>query len=386
MTMLDVDDLLSTAEDRTGLSDFGPDDFREGLHVLVNGINKSGLIRDDRREALRERLLNMLVNRLWFAQDLKDHPEIEDEELGSPIIIASLPRTGSTKLQRFLGASDDFQVLRLWSASRFARIPGLPDSGKAERIRQTYEYEKWMYEVSPEIAKWHPMHTEEPEEDCFLMESTFREVLNFGVTGAPGFMEWLHQADLQPAFDYFIKAIKYLQWQFPAGRHKPWLFKNPFHLGSEARLSRIYDKPRFIFTHRDPVKCMPSVTHTMMAVRKLYSHVDTSESLASEMLQACSQQTVDHMKWRDSNPDAAILDLSFREVTQGGVAVVRKIYDFLEMDLSETSQANMQAWEDRNPRDKHGRTSYSTQEIGMSDADIRTAFAPYIDRFSAYMS
>lgn len=385
MTMFDVDELLTTAKDRAGLSDFGPDDFMEGLHVLVNGINKSGLIRHDRKDELRERFLNILVNRLWFAKDLADHPEIEDEDIGSPVIIASLPRTGSTKLQRFLGASGDFQVLRLWSVSRFARIPGMAEGGRAERIRQTYEYEEWMYRVSPEIAKWHPMHTEEPEEDCFLMESTFRDVLNVGVTGAADFMEWLDRVDRQPAFDYFIKAIQYLQWQFPSDRDKPWLFKNPFHLGAEARLADLYTKPRFIFTHRDPVKCMPSVTHTTMAVRKMYSHVDTSRNLASEMLEACSRQTVEHMKWREGNPDVPILDLSFREVTQGGAAVTKKIYDFLEMEFSELSEANIQAWESRNPRDKHGRTSYSTEEIGMRDAEIRAAFAPYIDRFSAYM-
>lgn len=385
MAMFDVNDLLATARDRTGLSDFGPDDFMEGLTVLIEGINRSNLIRDDRANDLKERFLNILVNRLWFAEDLKNHPEIADEDIGSPVIIASLPRTGSTKLQRLLGASDDFQVLRLWSTSRFARIPNMPDAGRAERIRQTYDYEKWMYAVSPDIAKWHPMHAEEPEEDCFLMESTFRETLNFGITGVTDFIEWLGHADQQPAFDYFMAAIRYLQWQFPSDRHKPWLFKNPFHLGAEARLTRIHKNPRFIITHRDPVKCMPSVTHTTMAVRKMYSQVDTSQHLASEMLAACSQQAIDHIRWRDANPDAPVLDLSFREVTQGGEAVARKIYDFLEMDFTEASRANIQAWEDRNPRDKHGRTSYSADEIGMSEAEIRSAFAPYIDRFAAYM-
>lgn len=385
MAIFDVNDLLTTAKDRTGLADFGPSDFMEGLTILIDGINRSGLIREDRSNDLRERFLTILINRLWFAKDLKDHPEIEDEDIDSPVIIASLPRTGSTKLQRLLGASDDFQVLRLWSVSRFARIPNMPDAGRAERIRQTYAYEKWMYEVSPDIAKWHPMHTQEPEEDCFLMESTFRDTLNYGITGVRDFIEWFGRADPQPAFDYFISAIKYLQWQFPSDRRKPWLFKNPFHLGAEARLTTIYKNPRFIITHRDPVKCMPSVTHTMMAVRKMYSQVDTSQDLASEMLDACSRQTIDHMQWRDSNPDVPVLDLSFREVTQGGSAVAEKIYDFLAMDFSEASRANIQAWEDRNPRDKHGRTSYSPDEIGMNEAEIRAAFSPYINRFSAYI-
>lgn len=386
MSTFDVNDLLATATQRTGLSDFGPSDFKEGLEVLVASLNKSKLIREDRVANLRERFLRFLVNRAWFAKDLAEHPEIAEEEIRPPVFIVSLPRTGSTKLQRVLGASDDFQVLRFWSASHFARIPGLPDGGRAERIRKTREFENWMYEVSPEMLKWHPSHTEEPEEDCYLAESTFREVLNFGMTGAIEFLEWLEQADKKPAWDYLISVIKYLQWQNPQDRHKPWLFKNPFYLGSEAQLCKVYNSPRFIVTHRDPVKCMPSVTHTIMASRKMYSNVDTSQNLGEEMLKACSHQTAEHIRWRDANPDVPVLDLSFSELTQDGLATVEKIYDFLGMEFSETSRANVAAWEARNPREKHGRTSYSPDDIGRSQSDINAAFAAYNERFANYLN
>lgn len=385
MQILDANELLATAQARTGVTSLGPEDFREGFEVLIEAINESGLIREDRVDHLRERLLNFLMNRAWFAKDLAENPEIEAENIGRPVIIASLPRTGSTKLQRIMGATDDFQTLRLWSVSKFARIPGLPNGGKAERIRQTQEYEKWMYEVSPEIAKWHPVHTEEPEEDCFLLESTFRDMISYGITGAPGFLEWLIKADRQPAIDYFVSVIKYLQWQDPEARHKPWLFKYPDHLGDEERLCRTYEKPKFIITHRDPAKCVPSVTQTMMAVRRLYSDVDTTQHLASAMLRAGADQTLRHIKWRDSHPNAEVLDLSFGEVTQDGIGTLRKIYEFLDMDFSETSLANAHAWETRNPREKHGRTSYSADEVNRTDEEIREAFSAYVDRFSAYM-
>lgn len=52
---LNVHDLLKTASERTGLSDFGPTDFLEDLTVLVDGVNKEVLVRADRREPLRER-------------------------------------------------------------------------------------------------------------------------------------------------------------------------------------------------------------------------------------------------------------------------------------------------------------------------------------------
>ncbi|MEJ7926714.1 sulfotransferase, partial [Sphingobium sp. AN641] len=79
MKVLDARELLQTAQDRTGLSDFGPDDFRDGLDMLVKGVNADVAVRPDRVEHLRENILRLLVNRLWFQKDLTDHPEILDE-------------------------------------------------------------------------------------------------------------------------------------------------------------------------------------------------------------------------------------------------------------------------------------------------------------------
>ena len=52
---------LATARERTGLSDFGPDDFREGLQVIVDGINAEAQIRDSAWPHLRERFLRQGV-------------------------------------------------------------------------------------------------------------------------------------------------------------------------------------------------------------------------------------------------------------------------------------------------------------------------------------
>lgn len=111
MSILEANELLLLAQARTGLSDFGPEDFREGLQTLIAGLNADAEVRPDRVKHLRENILRILVNRLWFHKDLADHPEILDEVIASPIIISSLPRTASTKLHRLLGATGDFQIV-----------------------------------------------------------------------------------------------------------------------------------------------------------------------------------------------------------------------------------------------------------------------------------
>lgn len=386
MKKLDVNELLDTARERTGLDDFGPDDFREGLDVLVDGLNTEAGIRDDRWEQVKEqRILRPLMNRLWFAKDLKEHPEILDEDLGAPIIMAGLPRTGSTKLHRILAATGGFQVLRFWTASMFARIPGEPEGGRERRVRETRALEKWMYDTSPGIHRGHPLYTDEAEEDQWMMEATFRHPVIFGIFDSMKYAQWIAQADMRPTFDYYLKQLKYLQWQF-GDRGKRWLIKTPNHFGSEKFLAGIFDKkPSFIFTHRDPAKCISSIVSTVMPMRALYTDRDSSITFGAGAMAVFTHCANEHLKWRESGPDYPMIDLSFHEIAQHGIDTVRKVYDFLGMPFAAQAERGARQWEADNPKDKHGKAAYSAASLGSTDDDIREAFRPYIRRFSAYL-
>jgi Sulfotransferase family len=384
MEKIDVDKLLKTARERTGLSDFGPPEFMQGLNILANGINTEVNIRADRWDHLRERFLRLLTNRLWFAKDLKDHPEINDEDLGSPIIITSLPRTASTKLHRMLGATGDFQTVPMWQGHLFARIPGLPDGGREQRIKETRTYEKWVYQVSPSMLTGHPMFTDEPEEDLLLGEFTFAHTFIFGMFASMSYAQWVLQADMTKTYDYLLAQIKYLQWQSPSERGKPWLNKTPCHFGNEAHLCRIFKSPRFIVTHRDPAKCIPSITSTTIGWREMYSVGENDANVGAGVTEMFAQGARQHMKWRDSSPQSQILDLSFNEINVDSLGTVRKVYDFFGMTLSPKAEAAVLNWEKNNPRDKHGLNKYSAAAIGTTEENIRKAFTPYIERYSTY--
>lgn len=385
MKPFNVDELLQVARSRTGLSDFGPPHFMEGLRIFVDCLNRQNELSEERREKAHERILRLLINRLWFAKDMSEHPEIADENVDSPIVIVSLPRTGSTKLHRMLGASDDFQTLQFWKTHMFARIPGMEDGGVARRIRETRDYEKWMYEVSPEILTGHPMFTDEPEEDQWLCECEFRQTTFAGMFNVPGYGEWLMQADQQPVHDYFLAQLKYLQWQFKPRPAKPWLLKSPDHLGNEKDLAKIFKKPRFIVTHRDPVKCVPSITTTALYMRKMYLENATSFDLGPVLAVLVAHMADEHVKWRDSHPDIQVLDLSYREINEDGMNAVRKVYDYFGMPLSTAAEKAMQEWEQENKQHKHGKNVYSIEAMGATETSLRLAFASYIQRYSQYI-
>lgn len=382
--LVDASELLRTAAAKTGLHDFGPDDFREGFGILVDAINREAGVREECRAPLREKFLNLLIQRLWFAKDMQAHPEIARERIRSPLIILSLPRTGSTKLHRTLGATGDFQTLNFWQTMKFARVPGTTDGGVAQRIEETKAYEAWIYEQSPQMLTGHPLHAEEPEEECFLMEATYRHPTIFGMYDAPSFAAWAAQADIKPAYDYLVSVIKYLQWQ-NGSPPKPWLFKDPNHLGQEDHLTAAYESPRFIVTHRDPVKCVPSVTSTVMATRRIFSDQDNSHMFADKMLGHLSSAVDRHMAWRARNPHIPILDLAFQDVVKDGEGVARKVYDFAGLELTEDALRGVRQWEADNPKGKHGEAKYSAEEVGSTDEDIRRTFSRYYDAFGNYL-
>ncbi|MCY4425966.1 MAG: sulfotransferase [Halieaceae bacterium] len=379
-----VNDLLETAKQRAGLADFGPGEFVEGLAVLVNGLNNDVKVVEDRRDNLRDWLINLLVNRLRFQHDLILHPEILDEDLGTPAIITSMPRTASTKLHRMLAASNDFQVLKFWHVHMFARIPDMADGGKSQRIKETQEFERWMYEVCPQMLNGHPQFTYEAEEDSYLNECTFKLQMLAGRFGSETYQNWLATVDVSSSYAYLRTQLQYLQWQNKAQADKPWLLKAPGNFGMEQRLFDLYGGARFVMTHRDPVKCIPSISSVVLGTRELFLEQTTYEKAGLDMSNFFSHQVQEHMRWRDENPDLPILDLGFDEITFDGISAVRKLYNFLDISLSVEAENAMLAWERNNAKGKHGTHKYSIEGSGLTEEGTKKDYEEYIQRYSDY--
>jgi hypothetical protein len=190
---------------------------------------------------------------------------------------------------------------------------------------------------------------------------------------------------MRPTFEYYLAQIRYLQWQTKHHANRPWLVKNPNHFGDEETLSRIYKQPRFIVTHRDPVKCIPSITNAALAMRKLYSDLDSAAILGPGTLGVFAECATRHIAWRGQHPEAEILDLSFSEINANGIEAARKVYEFCGLAFTPEAEARIRTWETNNPREKHGSNVSSPESIGTTDRNIRAAFAEYLARFSAYL-
>ena len=61
---------------------------------------------------------------------------------------------------------------------------------------------------------------------------------------------------MEPAYRYHRRVLKLLQWRCPPDR---WWLKTPAHMLSIDALDAVYPDARFVMTHRDVGKVLPSV-------------------------------------------------------------------------------------------------------------------------------
>ena len=104
MITLDADRMIADARSKTGLTHFGPDDFLEPFQVLIDSVNHEARLTDDATNYQREFFTHHLCQHLRFEDVWKRHPEIDELEIVSPLVVLGLQRSGTTKLSRVIAS------------------------------------------------------------------------------------------------------------------------------------------------------------------------------------------------------------------------------------------------------------------------------------------
>jgi hypothetical protein len=125
--------VLEAATAETGLSDFGPADFRERLDIWLKAIDEDAEASSVTRASLFLMCVRYAATRLRLENFLTQHPEARDIRIDRPIIVAGLPRSGTTHLLNLLSADQRLRSLPWWEAiapipdPRDVQLAGQPD-------------------------------------------------------------------------------------------------------------------------------------------------------------------------------------------------------------------------------------------------------------------
>jgi hypothetical protein len=365
--------LMAEAKDATGLSDFGPGDFREGLDVLLASLARdadlSPVTDSDVVGNLRRRLVNRLELEAWY----RDHPELAQRTVRGPVDINGLPRTGTTALANMMSLDPQFRCLRGWEQSTPCPPP-TPETEQADprRLQAAYENEQ----VPPELKAMHLYELDATTEDS--------EVLGMAFHGQQytlpvyGYHAWWRTTDHTSTYEYHRRVVTLL------GSRRPpdlWLFKAPHHNFHLEALLAAYPDARFVMTHRDPAKAVPSWASIVSAIFPAARGERDLHTVGREVSAHLRVGVENAIAARARLGDERFLDVHHRDLLADPMRTVRRVYEFLALELLPPTEQAMLEWQQANRSGAHGAHRYSAEQFGLSAAQLRDEYDFYIHRF-----
>ncbi len=373
--------VLEEARRRTGLSDFGPDDFRERLNMLAEEWNADPGLSNIHKHTLWSYVTRYAANRLLIQDILKRHPEIHDEVIDKPIIVAGLPRSGTTHLVNILAADARLRSLPLWESYEPLPMPGearLAD-GTDPRYRRCADAWTQLQAAVPLLAAMHPMEPDHIHEELELMGPDFASYNFEWISKVPKWRDHYYATDQTPHYEYLKTALKVLQW---IRGPKRWVLKCPQHMEQLPVLRTVFPDATVVITHRDPVAVIQSAVTMIGYTQRFYRNSVEPEALIAywsdrieHLLRACVR---DRAVW----PEAQSVDVYFDRFMADDMGTVERIEAKAGMPTTPAVRAQIDQFLKDHPRGKEGRVIYDLKrDFGTDPDSLRRRFQFYFDAF-----
>jgi len=314
------------------------------------------------------------------------HPEIHKVTIMAPIIVAGLPRSGTTHLLNLMAADQRLRALPLWESYEPVPMPGeqLLENGVDPRYQRCDDQWRMMQALSPLLATMHPMNPEHIHEELELMGPDFASYNYEWLSISPRWRDNYYASDQTPHYEYMKTVLKILTWQDGdiTGQNTRWVLKCPQHLEQLPVLHQVFPDATVAITHRDPVSVIQSAA-TMVAYGQRTSRkridldgvIDYWSDRVAHLLQACAAD-------RDTIPQAQSIDVPFHEFLADDLAMVEKIYQKAGLQMTAQARGQLRQFVEDHPRGKHGSIVYNLREdFAVEPAHLRSRFDFYFDQF-----
>jgi hypothetical protein len=368
-----ADQLLAEAREAGGSSDFGPGDFRVGLDVLLESLERDGDLSPTAAEKvtgdLRRRLTNRLEVEAWYA----DHPEIDALPVDGPIDINGLPRTGTTALANMLSLDPQFRCLRGWEQAQPCPPPVAGhEADDPRRARSEAE----NAQLPPEMKAMHLYDVDATMEDTELLGMAFHgQQFTLPVYS---YHEWWRTADASEAFEYHRRVVKLLQSERGPNL---WLFKAPHHNFHLEYIANAYPDVKFVMTHRDPVKSVPSwasIVSTILPPAEGERDLHRLGREVSNHLRVGVEQAIAD---RSRLGEERFIDVHHRDLIADPMRELHRVYDFVGCELTPVVEQALLDWQVENRSGAHGTHRYTPEQFGLRADELRSDYDFYVKHF-----
>ena len=371
---LDGPELISTATRNTGLDDFGADDWREPFALLLDAIEREADLNLFGRIWTRQDLLLFLETRLRIEAAYRAHPEIEDEVIDRPVFVTGLPRSGTSILFELLAQDRQFMAPANWEFVLPCPPPEAAIYRDDPRVARAHELITQPGRVAPTFRAMHELGAWIPNECGVAFRMSFRSQHLAATFQVPSYSAWLFAADQRPAYQYYRRLLKLLQWRNPR-RH--WLLKSPEHQSYLPTLFEVFPDARVIVTHRDPLRAQGSVTNVLGTFYWMRSDQPFDAQAFEELLtpEGTAARLDAMIDWIESGrvPPRQLTHSRYADLMRSPLAALERVYAGLGAQFGDPARDAVARYLESKPQGKFGEHRYAVER----DERVRTLFSRY---------
>lgn len=371
-----IEDLHTSAEKITGLDDFGSDDYREGLAVLLESYARDAALTPQGNKTNRAALRGALVARQLSEAAWRKYPEHGDIPVESPIFVTGLPRTGTTALHRLLCADPRNQGLEMW----------LTECPQPRPPRETWDNDPVFHRIqegfrqyhadNPEFAGVHYMSADTVEECWQLLRQSMMSVSFESLAHLPTYSRWLAAQDWTEAYRRHRKNLQLIGLPDAGNR---WVLKNPSHLFALDALRTVYPDALIVQTHRDPRAVIASSSSLSRNATEGSSTVFRDSVIGRDQLELWSRGARRFMDDRARYDQARFADVRYEDLVADPLGTVEAVYDHFGLTLTDDARAAMvTANSESTGAGRQPAHSYALSEFGVTGDAVDEYFRDYI--------
>ncbi|MCP9271382.1 sulfotransferase [Mycolicibacterium sp. CAU 1645] len=372
---LDPDTMLETAVDRARLEDFGDPAFRPRLDVLCRSLREQAELSNMGTALAFEQVVGHLVNRLRLEALIAEHPEIEDVSIDRPIIIAGLPRTGTTHLHNLIAADPAIRYLPYWESLEPFPVPGEDEHGRRDRCEAGLNI---VNTVMPDFKRMHEMTVDHAHEEIQILGNDLSTMLFETTFHLPDYAKHYRGEDQAPAYAYLRRSLQAMQWLRGGTR---WVLKSPQHLEQFPVLYRTFPDATFVVTHRDPVEVIQSMCTMVSYAARMNSERPDPIRTSRYWLDRGADLLTTCLRDRAVLPGAQSIDVAFEDFMADEQGTVAAIYALADQPYDDRARAAMAAFCAAHPRGRHGGVRYEPADLGLDVDEVAHRLAGYRERF-----
>jgi len=381
---MDSEGLMHLAEAQTGLSEWGTDlSFLVGLNRLISA---AAVMPDAEaiRAPLSQQCVQLLSTRLRLEDDTRQNPDILDGRIERPLIVAGLPRTGTSWLFELLALDPAARAPLEWEAALPCPAPRIETYVTDPRIAAVQAGVDAMLGAAPELATMHEFGALLPAECNTIMQFHFASSNFWAAFGVPDYIKWLSTERPEGMFNTHRRVLRQLQWKGPKGR---WTLKSPPHLLMVEDLLAAYPDACIVQTHREPAKTVASLANLIRALRRMrfpeLARLQDPREIARSTLfhfgEALERGVASRM---DGAVDRHFFDVAYRDLIADPTRIIEDIYVHFDLPLTWEYRQRLAAHLAAPRATGHGAHKYDAEEFGIDDLDLPNRFPTYRRRFA----